>query len=97
MSAIRQGQTIAELHELVEQQRVRIERLEAVHDAQVRRMDELTESAVLSDERGAVAVAQLELINSTRTWRLRSTLLRLGPLRRLLARRTPASDRSMTT
>ena len=87
MSTVHLGRTVVELGGLVEQHRERIEGFESVQVAQLGQLDELTASAVRSAERAATADAQLATINSTRTWRLRSTLLRFGLLRRLLPRR----------
>ncbi len=87
-----QNQTTVELHEMIDRQALRMNELESSHAAQLRRIEELAEAASLSDQCAADAAAQLELIQSTRTWRLRSRLLRLGPLRRVLARRAVPSD-----
>ena len=97
MSTVQHGQTIAELRKMMEQQRLRIEGLESVHDAQLRELDQLAESVTLSDQRAASAAAQLEVIIATRTWRLRAALLRLAPLRRLLARSARPSGHDTTT
>jgi hypothetical protein len=90
MWTVRHERTLRELEATVGQQAQQLEVLRSTQLASALEVEGLVQSLQRADDRTAAAEAELAAIMSSRTWRLRNTLVDVALLRTLFARRCPS-------